>query len=108
VLCLRPGGGELVLRASKNPHSEVVDRLKLRVGQGITGWLPSIKAGGRRARCFPGSTSDRFNELPEISTSIPSVPVLSRDKPVGVKTCNTGSRTTTASEIHLISTIDFW
>src|ERR1700682_2048002 len=30
---------ELVLRASKNPHPEVVDRLKLRVGQGITGWV---------------------------------------------------------------------
>src|ERR1700678_3733217 len=30
---------ELVLRASKNPHQEVVDRLKLRVGQGITGWV---------------------------------------------------------------------
>src|SRR3984893_3144642 len=29
----------LVLRASKNPHPEVVDRLKLRVGQGITGWV---------------------------------------------------------------------
>ena len=32
-------GEELVLRASKNPHPEVVDRLKLRVGQGITGWV---------------------------------------------------------------------
>ena len=32
-------GDELVLRASKNPHPEVVDRLKLRVGQGITGWV---------------------------------------------------------------------
>src|ERR671938_507076 len=30
---------ELVLRASKNPHPDVVDRLKLRVGQGITGWV---------------------------------------------------------------------
>src|SRR6201997_2693312 len=30
---------ELVLRASKNPHTEVIDRLKLRVGQGITGWV---------------------------------------------------------------------
>src|SRR5260370_42152015 len=28
---------ELVLRASKNPHPEAVNRLKLRVGQGITG-----------------------------------------------------------------------
>src|ERR1700693_3436035 len=32
-------GDELVLRASKNPHPDVVDRLKLRVGQGITGWV---------------------------------------------------------------------
>src|SRR5580658_798758 len=32
-------GDDLVLRASKNPHPEVVDRLKLRVGQGITGWV---------------------------------------------------------------------
>src|SRR6201998_4938727 len=31
-------GDELVLRASKNPHPDVVDRLKLRLGQGITGW----------------------------------------------------------------------
>ena len=36
-------GHELVLRAFKNPHSEVVDRLKLRVGQGITGWVAEHK-----------------------------------------------------------------
>src|SRR5260370_29921634 len=30
---------DLVLRASKNPHSEVVDRLNMKVGQGITGWV---------------------------------------------------------------------
>src|SRR6201986_5650860 len=30
---------ELVLRASKNPHPDVVDRLKLQVGEGITGWV---------------------------------------------------------------------
>lgn len=30
---------ELVLRASKNPHPEVVDQLSLYVGQGITGWV---------------------------------------------------------------------
>src|SRR6202521_4241725 len=32
-------GDELVLRASKNPHPEMVDRLKLKVGEGITGWV---------------------------------------------------------------------
>jgi hypothetical protein len=30
---------ELVLRASKNPHPEAVNRLKLKMGQGITGWV---------------------------------------------------------------------
>jgi len=30
---------ELVLRASKNPHPEVLDRLTMQVGQGITGWV---------------------------------------------------------------------
>src|SRR5687768_16915373 len=33
----------LVLRASKTPHPDVVDRLKLRVGQGITGWVAEHK-----------------------------------------------------------------
>ena len=32
-------GEHLVLRASKNAHPNVGDRLKLRVGQGITGWV---------------------------------------------------------------------
>ncbi len=29
---------ELVLRASKNPHPEFVDNLRIPVGEGITGW----------------------------------------------------------------------
>src|ERR1700687_5184328 len=29
---------ELILRASKNPHPEVVGRLGMKVGQGIHGW----------------------------------------------------------------------
>ena len=44
-----PGKDELVLRASKNPHPDVLDRLKLRVGQGITGWVAEHRqpvAGG--------------------------------------------------------------
>src|SRR5271165_1071353 len=32
-------GDQLVLRASQNPHEDLVDRLKLGVGQGITGWV---------------------------------------------------------------------
>src|SRR5262249_48932660 len=32
-------GDELVLRASENPHPDMLDRLKLKVGEGITGWV---------------------------------------------------------------------
>src|ERR1700682_3478739 len=59
-------GNELVLRASKNPHTEIVDRLKLEVGQGITGWVAKHKkpvAGRRPAFKVPRFQS--FNELPE-------------------------------------------
>jgi len=41
-------GDDLVLRASKTPHPDVVDRLKMRVGQGITGWVGESPARGRR------------------------------------------------------------
>src|ERR1700678_1767629 len=47
-------GDDLVLRASKNPHPEAVDRLKLKLGQGITGWVADPKrrvaAAGRAGR----------------------------------------------------------
>jgi uroporphyrinogen-III synthase len=62
-------GNELVLRASKNPHSEVVDRLKLRVGQGITGWLPNIKDRWlSRAMLSRIHGSDRLTNCPRTAT----------------------------------------
>ncbi len=32
-------GEKLLLRASRNPHADIVDSLDLKVGQGITGWV---------------------------------------------------------------------
>ena len=60
---------ELVLRASMNPHDEVVDRLKIRVGQGITGWV----AEHREPVAVPQHASEDprfkvFHELPETYT----------------------------------------
>src|SRR5438270_84941 len=37
-------GNELILRASQNAHPDVVDRLKLKMGQGITGWISEQEA----------------------------------------------------------------
>ncbi|HTQ62658.1 MAG TPA: ANTAR domain-containing protein [Candidatus Solibacter sp.] len=103
-------GAELVLRASKNLHSEVVDRLKLPMGQGITGWVAEHKTPVAVAReAYRDPRFRAFNELPEDSyQAFLSVPVLSRDKLVGV--INLQHRQPhihSQREIHLISTIGF-
>src|SRR5579863_10069771 len=59
---------ELVLRASKNPHPEAVDRLKLRVGQGITGWVAEHHEPVAIAeRAAHDTRFQFFHELPEDS-----------------------------------------
>src|SRR5882757_10586632 len=100
---------ELVLR-SKNPHAEAVDRLKLQVGRGITGWVAEHKrpvAIGRDA--FKDPRFQSFNELPEDRfEAFLSVPVLSRDKLVGVINLqHRQPHTYSQREIRLISTIGF-
>ena len=77
---------ELVLRASKNPHPEAVNRLKLKMGQGITGW---VAEHGRLVAVNENASQDPrfqlFNDLPEDRfEAFLSVPLLSRGKPVGV------------------------
>jgi signal transduction protein with GAF and PtsI domain len=77
---------ELVLRASKNPHADVVDRLRLQVGQGLTGWVAEHRqpvAVGRHA--FEDPRFKVFNELPEDRyEAFLSVPVLCRGRLVAV------------------------
>jgi putative methionine-R-sulfoxide reductase with GAF domain len=79
-------GDELVLRASKNPHPEAVDRLKLKVGQGITGW---VAEHGQPVMVSRDASHDPrfqlFNDLPEDRfEAFLSVPLLSRGRLVGV------------------------
>ena len=101
---------ELVLRASKNPHPEVVDRLKLQVGQGITGWVAEHrKPVAVASNASRDSRFQYFNELPEDRyEAFLSVPVICRNKLVGV--INLQHRQPHAyshAEIQLISTIGF-
>lgn len=79
-------GKQLVLRASKNPHPDVVDHLGLHIGQGITGWVAehkepvSIDSGALRDPRF-----QFFKNLPEDSfEAFLSVPILARGRLVGV------------------------
>src|SRR5258706_15787422 len=49
-------GEQVVLRASKNPHPGVVDRLRFRVGQMITGWLDENREPVAEAHIFAART----------------------------------------------------
>lgn len=101
---------ELVLRASRNPHHEVVDRLKLRVGQGITGWVAEHRepvAIPERAAHDP--RFQFFHELPEDSyEAFLSVPLMCRGNVVGVINLqHRQHHVYRRREIRMISTIGF-
>jgi uroporphyrinogen-III synthase len=103
-------GDELVLRASKNPHPEAVDRLKLRVGQGITGWVAEhLEPVALSENAFRDPRFNFFSELPEDRyEAFLSVPILSRGKVVGI--INLQHRlphVQSKRDIKLISTMGF-
>src|SRR5580692_3798641 len=57
---------ELVLRASKNPHPEIIDRLKLKIGEGITGWVAEHREPVAVAlNAMKDPRFKLFNDLPE-------------------------------------------
>ncbi len=101
---------ELVLRASKNPHPEVVDRLALHIGEGITGWVAEHRQPVAVARnAFQDSRFQSFNELPEDRyEAFLSVPVLCRGRLVGViNVQHREAHIYDRNEIRLITTIGF-
>jgi uroporphyrinogen-III synthase len=101
---------ELVLRASKNPHPAEVGHLRLRIGEGITGWVAEHHQPVAIARnAFQDPRFQFFNELPEDRyESFLSVPLLSRGRVVGVINLqNREPHTYPKTEIRLISTIGF-
>jgi uroporphyrinogen-III synthase len=62
--------GELILRASKNAHSDVVDRLKLRLGQGITGWVAEHRQPVAVALNAPRTAISTAQVCPKIASGI--------------------------------------
>jgi uroporphyrinogen-III synthase len=103
-------GDYLVLRASKNAHPEVVDRLKVRVGQGITGWVAEHhEPAAISEKAAQDPRFQFFHELPEDSyEAFLSVPLMCRGRVVG--TINLQHRRPHVhkrKEIRLISAIGF-
>jgi signal transduction protein with GAF and PtsI domain len=103
-------GDQLVLRGSKEPRRDVVNRLQLRVGQGITGWVAEhrqpVVVG---CHAFEDPRFQLFNELPEDHyEAFLSVPVLCRGRLVAV--INLQHRFPhehSWAEIQLVATIGF-
>lgn len=101
-------GDDLVLRASKNPHQELLDRLKLRIGQGITGWVAEHREPVAVFReAYKDPRFQQFNELPEDRyEAFLSVPLFSRGRLVGVMNLQHGDpHVYTEREIGLLATV---
>jgi uroporphyrinogen-III synthase len=101
---------ELVLRASKNPHTEVVDRLKMKMGEGITGWVAEhLEPVALAERAYADNRFILFNELPEDRfEAFLSVPIVSGGRLVGVINMQNRARHQYSNrEIRLIATIGF-
>ena len=101
-------GEDLVLRASKNPHQELLDRLKLRIGQGITGWVAEHREPVAVFKeAFKDPRFQRFNELPEDKyEAFLSVPLFSRGRLVGVMNLqHRDPHVYTEREIRLLATV---
>lgn len=76
----------LTLRASKNPHKDLLTKITLKVGEGITGWVAAekkpvaISVGARKDPRFK-----QFRSLPEDTfEAFLSVPILIKPDVVGV------------------------
>ena len=77
---------QLVLRASKNSHPDLIDQITLSLGKGITGWVAIHKQVVAISANAPDDPRfARFANLPEDHyEAFLSVPILCRGKLVGV------------------------
>ena len=96
-------GDELVLCASNNPTPSTIGKLKLKLGEGLTGWV----AQERRLLAISREAYKYFGELPEDTfEAFLSAPLIARNQVVGV--INVQYRAPhqhTGSELEVITTV---
>ncbi|MBU2528793.1 GAF domain-containing protein [bacterium] len=99
---------ELVLRASKKAHPEMLGKIKLKIGEGITGWVAkekkpiSISSGAYKDKRFK-----KFANLPEDKyEAFLSIPILSKNEVIGVLNAqNIRKRVYKSSIVELLFTV---
>ncbi len=79
-------GGELVLSASSEPNRQSIGKVRLRLDEGLTGWVARerrLLAISREA--YNDARFKAFKDLPQdMFEAFLSVPIISRNKVVGV------------------------
>lgn len=103
-------GDKLVLRASQNPHADLIDQLGLQIGHGVTGWV----AEHREPVAIASNASkdprfEAFKNVPEDQfEAMLCTPILCASKVVGVINLqHRNSYQHTSNEVRLLSMIGF-
>jgi len=101
-------GDDLVLCASNRPHPSEIGKLKLKLGEGLTGWVASqrrLVSISREAYRDPRFKS--FRDLPEDSyEAFLSAPVIARNRVVGViNVQHREAHQHSGSEMELLATV---
>jgi uroporphyrinogen-III synthase len=101
-------GEDLVLRASKNPHADLIDHIGVQLGQGVTGWV----AKHRQPVAIASNASEdprfkTFKNIPEDHfEAMLCTPILCAGRVIGV--INLQHRLSyrhTAEEVRMLSTL---
>lgn len=100
--------GELVMCASNPQHPSIVGKVRLRMNEGLTGWV----ARERRLLAISRETYNdprfkRFSDLPEDNyEAFLSAPVVARNRVVGVINAqHRSAHAHTGSEMELLTTV---
>jgi GAF domain-containing protein len=106
VYLFEPSRGEIVLCASQLPHAGEIGNIRLKIGEGITGWVAKhqfVAALSSRASSDPRFKS--FPSLPEDTyEAFLSVPLISSGQVIGViNVHHKKSREHTRDEVALLS-----
>jgi signal transduction protein with GAF and PtsI domain len=86
IYVLDPKKGELVLRASKNPHKTLLKKIKMKMGEGITGWVAKEQKPVAISKdAYNDIRFKYFKSLPEDRyQAFLSVPIINNKGVVGV------------------------
>jgi len=99
---------ELVLCASNTPHPSTIGKVRLKLSEGLTGWVARERRLLAIAReAYKDPRFKTFSDLPEdVYEAFLSAPVVARDRVVGV--INVQHRTPhqhTGNEMELLATV---